>query len=117
MPEKTCEKHRLTTDQVLQRYPRLVSHMICDSLGYFTPGAAANALKSYIEGEECWCEWYMHMSGVGNRSMIDVGKKVVSDSFRFRHNHIGCMAEYRQARALVEQVRQGGQGPLFASWF
>ena len=29
--------------EVARRYPRLVAHLICDSLGYFTPQAAASA--------------------------------------------------------------------------
>ena len=33
-----------TQEEVIQRFPRLVAHMICESLGYFTPLAAANAL-------------------------------------------------------------------------
>lgn len=37
-------------DEVLDRYPILVAHMICESLGYFTPNAAANALLAHIEG-------------------------------------------------------------------
>ncbi len=103
-------------DEVLQRYPILVSHMICASLGYFTPEAAAGALLSYIHGRPNFCEWYSHM-GRNGTDPLEVGRSVVEDSFRFRRNHTGMMAEYQQARLLVEHVRQGGEGPPFASWF
>ncbi len=47
---KLAAKEHLTRDDTMQRYPRLVGHMICESLGYFTPESAANALASYIKG-------------------------------------------------------------------
>lgn len=104
-------------EQVLQRYPILVSHMICSSLGYFTPQAADGALLSYLEGRVNYCEWYFHRSGGNREKILEVGRRVVEDSFRFRRSHTGMMASYRQARMLVEQVRGGGEGPIFASWF
>ena len=103
--------------EVIQRYPRLTSHMVCDSLGYFTPEAAAHALLNYIQGEPCWCEWYLHMArGFDQVRLLEVGKSVVERAFRGRHGHTGYMAHYPQARALVDHVRAGGQGPIFASW-
>jgi hypothetical protein len=92
--------------------------MISDSLGYFTPETAANALLHYIRGEPNWCEWYVHMAQGWNRDkLLEVGRQVVERSFRDRHYHYGYMAHYPQARALVEQVRRGEPGPVFASWF
>lgn len=110
-------KQPLTTKDVLNRYPCLVSHMICESLGYFTPEAAARAARDYIENQPCYCEWYCYMSDRSGKSLLNVGKRVLSDSFRNRHFHKGYMADYDQARALVDHVRKGGEGPLFASWF
>jgi hypothetical protein len=103
--------------EVLDRYPILVGHMICASLGYFTPEAAAGALLAYLEGRVYFCEWYLHMSGGNREKTLEVGRRVVEDSFRFRRNHTGMMASYRQAKLLVDHVRGGGEGPLFASWF
>ena len=110
--------------EVLQRYPILVSHMICASLGYFTPQAAANALLCYFQGEPMFCEWYSHMAGgsigppcFARGKLLKVGQWVVETSFQYRRTHTGMMAEYGRARALVDHVRQGGEGPTFASWF
>ena len=36
---------------VLHRLPCLVAHLIAESLGYFTPEAAANAIAYYTKGE------------------------------------------------------------------
>ena len=33
---------------VLQRLPCLVAHLICESLGYYTPQAAANAVVHFL---------------------------------------------------------------------
>ena len=107
-----------TQKEVLECYPRLVAHLICGSLGYFTPGAAANAILHHIQGEPNWCEWYTHMAqSWDSAKLLEVGRHALEDAVRGRHHHHGYMAEYLQARELVEHVRQGGQGPVFASWF
>jgi hypothetical protein len=104
-------------EETLDRWPRLTAHLICGSLGYFTPQAAANAILHYRRGEPFLCEWYTHMAGFNREKLLDVGRKVLEHAFRSRHHHRGYMAHYPQARALVEHVRRGGEGPLFASWF
>ena len=107
-----------TIKETLNRWPRLTAHLICESLGYFTPEAAAHALLDYKHGRPDWCEWYVHMAqGFDTEKLLEVGRKVVERALRSRHHHRGYMAHYPQARALVEHVRRGGEGPLFASWF
>jgi len=106
-----------TRVEVLRRYPRLVAHMICVSLGYFTPAAAAGALLDYIRGEPDFCEYYTHMAGGWDREkLLKVGRDVVARAFSARHHHQGFMAHYPLARQLVQDELQG-QGPIFASWF
>lgn len=104
-------------EEVLDRYPRLTSHLICASLGYFTPRSAANAILQHIHGKECYCEWYYDWATKGNISALEVGRKALTMAIRFRHHHKGYMAEYQQARALVESSRSGKGEPMFASWF
>jgi len=104
-------------DDVLKCYPRLVSHLICESLGYFTPEGAAGAILAVVQGHPCACEWYLHMAGVGGRSLEEVGQDTLSRAIRSRHEHRGFMAEYRRARALVDRLVKTGESPLFASWF
>ena len=113
-----ADVENLSITEILNRWPRLTGHLICDSLGYFTPEAAANALLHHRRGEPFACEWYVHMArGFDKKKLLEVGSEAVQRAFRSRHHHRGYMAHYPQARALVEHVRRGGEGPLLASWF
>jgi hypothetical protein len=117
----------LTTEDVLKRWPRLTAHLICQSLGYFTPRSAANAIAHHVAGERFGCEWYWDWATKWKASakldkpfdevLRDVGREVLQRAFCDRHIHKGFMADYRVAWALVERSRQGLGDPLFASWF
>jgi len=106
-----------TRDEVLRRYPRIVSHLIAESLGYFLPEAAAGAVLAVLEKRGCACEWYCHMSGVSGRSLEEIGLDTLRSAIRHRRHHRGFMAEYKQARMLVHRLVTTGRSPLFASWF
>ena len=112
--------------EVLQHLPCLVAHLIAQSLGYFTPEAAANAIASYSRGEAFFCEWYFdwaHKRCSGTRcaelrdTVREVGQLALQRAVQQRRHHRGPMNEFQQALALVQHVRQGGHGPLYASWF
>ena len=107
---------------VLQRLPCLVAHLICESLGYFTPEAAANAIAYYTKGEAFYCEWYYDWASRRNKGNLrdtvkEVGELALQNAVRRRSHHRGPMAEFKRALALVRHVRQGNEGPIFASWF
>lgn len=51
----------MTQEEVLRRYPRLVAHLICESLGYLTPKSAANWILADKSHNPFWCEWSVHM--------------------------------------------------------
>lgn len=107
---------------VLQRLPYLVAHLIAESLGYFTPEAAANAIAFYTKGEAFFCEWYYDWASKRNKTdmrstVLEVGELAIQNAVRRRGHHRGPMAEFKRALALVLHVRQGGEGPVFASWF
>ena len=107
-----------TIEETLDRYPRLVGHMLCESLGYFSPGAAANAILHYIRGHAFFCEWYYHMAwkDQSRDNILDIGREVIGRAFSKRHHHQGFMADYATARAIVEDVRSGVEDPIFMSW-
>ena len=114
----------MTKNDVLKRYPRLVAHLICASLGYHTPLSAAGAVLAHINKEPYWCEWYSHMAGFNKTGsyeerMVLVGKNALSAAFVGRHSHKGFMTEYKQAIMLVkaELERSGCTSNMFASWF
>jgi len=54
----------------LQRYPRLCSHIIAESLGYATPLVAATILQDARLKRENWSEW------IYSRYSRDAGKAV-----------------------------------------
>ncbi|MBK8099828.1 MAG: hypothetical protein IPK26_22210 [Planctomycetes bacterium] len=99
-----------SADQYLRRYPRAVSHIICESLGYATPQLAAMILRDAKAGRENWCEW---LDACYRRD----ARRALRDAIRHRHNHCGYMADFRQAYAIVRRAIDDGQHPLFASWF
>ena len=113
---------------MLRRLPCLVAHLIAESLGYFTPQSAANAIAYHTKGEAFFCEWYHDWAskrfGNGNTQCGDlrgtvgeVGGLALQNAVSRRSHHRGPMAEFKRALALVLHVRQGGEGPIFASWF
>ena len=113
---------------VIQRLPCLMAHLIAESLGYFTPQSAAHAIAAYSKGEPCFCEWYYDWAAKrlrnGNTTSTDlrevvreVGELAIQNAVERRTHHRGPMAEFKRALAIVLHVRDGGEGPTFASWF
>jgi hypothetical protein len=123
--EAQPEERRVSRDEALQRYPQLVAHMICESLGYFCPLSAANALAHHINGLPYACEWYSHMCSCRGKgyfhdaTLLQIGADVVERAFKYRSHHKGYMAEFQRAIALVraERERSGCTGGMLASWF
>jgi hypothetical protein len=106
MPRKKPE----SLQEYIQRYPRVASHVICESLGYATPTRAASILADAHNRCENWCEW------IAACYKCDP-LPAVRNAIRSRHSHHGYMADYGQALAIVRHAIQTGDEPLFASWF
>ena len=113
--ERTRRERAQSAQEVMERYPILVAHLMCASLGYFTPKAAANAIVTHIRGQGFWCEWYGHMAS-GGKNILDVGHDTLNGAFQHRRFHRGYMAEYKTARVMVEAERQGEADLKFMSW-
>lgn len=64
---------KMTPEEAMRRWPRLCAHMICESLGYFTPRSAALALLHMKRRSPYFCEWYSHMAQFRNerRDLFD----------------------------------------------
>lgn len=107
-------RHDRPLEAILAQFPGLCSHLICESLGYLTPEAAANLLWHCARGEEFWCEWVSHL---GSRGVKEPTKSVVRWAIRNRRGHRGPMSDYRAARAIVKRALATGRYPEFASWF
>lgn len=117
----------ITRDSMLHRYPRLIAHLICESLGYFTPLSAANAVAFYKAKKPFCCEWFSHMAQFepGSTGLFDdrcvkiVQKRSIEWSFKNRHRHHGYMNEIKAARHIVaaELKSAGSTSSMLASWF
>lgn len=111
---------RCTNEEIIHRWPRIVAHLICESLGYFTPTSAAGAVSHVKANRAYWCEWYCHMAqGYDDDKILKVGKQTLLQAIKGRHRHSGYMAEYRVALGLVmaEKERSGSTSGMLASWF
>lgn len=103
------QKPQAVKDYMLA-YPRIVSHLICESLGYATPSRAASILKDAREGRPNYCEWVWSCYNSDPKTPVQL-------AIKNRHMHHGYMAEYKLARALVERAIKSSEEPVFASWF
>lgn len=114
MPRQVLDVRQMTQQQVIKRWPRLVAHMICESLGYFTPLSAANAILFYKSNAPFFCKMYCDLSRRRGKSLFDndevtkIGKEFIERSIQRRHTHYGLMADYN----LQELA---GSGPALAS--
>jgi hypothetical protein len=129
--EKVCQDFEMewTQEACLRKYPRVVAHLICASLGYFTPQSAANAISFYKHGKAFFCEWYSHMTKYSRDNYKGdyfdevickrVGEETLRLAFVGRHSHHGYMTEIKQARHLVaaELKTSGATSGMLASWF
>lgn len=94
----------------LHRYPNIVAHIICESLGYATPTTAAYLIKDYREGRENCCEWVYTLYKSNPKTPIE-------RAIKFRHSHTGFMRSFPNAKAITREAIENNKEPLLASWF
>ena len=104
------ELRRIGAKDALERYPRLVAHMICHSLGYCTPTFAGTLVLAAARNAPHHCEWISACYGGDPWPALWA-------AIDGRHGHKGYMADFHQALDLVQRTRAGAPDPLFASWF
>ncbi len=107
----------LSMEDALRRWPRLIAHLIAESLGYFTPERAANALLPFKRGQENWREWFLHMASIGRKPIRQAAVDTLRCAIRDRAFHRGYMASYELALKIVRRRIATGVGPVFGSWF
>ena len=76
-----------------KKYRHILAAMIDESIGYFTPAAALNAIIAYKKKAPFSCEWYLDMAGLGHgKKLFDItddelraiNHDVISDAFKHR---------------------------------
>lgn len=118
---KKAPIERMHWKKVLAKYPRLIACMIDESLGYFTPHAAVNAIVSHKTGG-CWgCEWYAHIDSCRNGDKLfadgyndrvkEINREVISDAFKKRKYYYSARAKQVVQMNLQESESVG------AAWF
>jgi hypothetical protein len=109
----------------MRKYKCLTGHLISESLGYFTPRSALKAILAHRDGVPFACEWYSHMASCQGKGLFDhetligINRATIERACRRRGDHAGYMAEYQQAKALVnrEIADEGSTSGMLASWF
>jgi len=115
--ELKMRKKVRSREDVLRRYPRLVAHLVAESLGYFTPRDAAAVILAYKYRRPFSCEWFLHFQKYSpGATLEDIGEAVIEESIRRRHSHKGFMNNYRIAKSIVDESINGRE-PVLASWF
>ena len=104
-----------SVEDVLRKYPILTAHLVCHSLGYFSPLSAARAILDHIKGRTNACEWYCHMASNG-QDLKDVNRQAISQAFKHRSIHKGYMASYETARTLVHRHLENQGTTPFMAW-
>ena len=119
-----------TAQEQMRRTPLLVAHLMSESLGYFSPTAAALALSYHRAGLPDACEMYSAYAGEDHEhpsfdtdKLIDANRRTIAGAFRNRHRHFGYMAQpdqgrgsaYAMVRASIDS--DGRNEPVLAGWF
>jgi hypothetical protein len=101
-----------TREEILRRWPRLAAHVICESLGYWSPLGAAGMIRDFKQGKRNYSEyvascWQGDPAGPLRRAIAS------------RHSHNGYMASYPAARSIVDRFNADRTEPNFGlgSWF
>ena len=105
------KKKEYSIDDVIKKYPCIISHLIAESLGYFSVRNAGFCLLAAIENREDWSEYIL--TCFGGRA-IDCLRK----SIEMRHCHKGYMASFKRAKITVDNYLKNKSEPCFglASW-
>ncbi len=110
-PLALAKPNKVTRAEALKRWPYLVAHVICTSLGYATPLCAAQIVADAKNGDENWCEWIFSCY---NKDPL----KAVKHTIMARHCHHGYMSEFKNAIVLVRAELKGiYPHNSLASWF
>ena len=123
----TQEEKPRTAQEQMRRTPRLVAHLMSESLGYFNPTSASLALSYHRAGMPDFCEMYSAYASDDENPCWDpeklmaVNRRTIAGAFRNRHRHQGYMSQPHRgsARDMVEaSIESDGRNePVLAGWF
>ena len=80
----------------MEKYRHILAAMIDESIGYFTPAAALNAIIAYKKKAPFSCEWYLDMAGLGHWKKLS---DITDDELRkINHDVISEAIKHRKYR-------------------
>ena len=101
-----------------KKYPRLIAHMIAESMGYYTVTRAISTVHGYQDNKPYYCEMHTHAAGgYDDEKVLEVVKRMPKIAFKNRHYHKGYMTSYLRAKAAVSQFIETDKQNDFAAWF
>lgn len=106
---------------LLKKYRHLVAALIQESLGYFTPKMALDAIDAHKTHIPCACEWYWHIAtqrlyGTPTPSTIDFDNTLI----QVNHDIIKSAIRRRARRFYslnIVDANINGYESIGASWF
>lgn len=111
-------QHLYPHDAVWQHGEEIIAHLMCESLGYFSPKAALNCLTAYLNGEGFPCEWLCSMVRSYDQGKVwEVTRDIVHQALFRKEHHTGYMADYQDALRIIKRVKEGSTAYDLASWF
>jgi len=119
MKDQLCDPTELTVERVLRRCPRIVAHLICESLGWFSVRGAANVIVHYKNREAFYNDLYETLSEhkygrlPTEEELIEINADFLRKAIVTRHFHSGLT--YDCARAAIQSTLEGN--PKCWSWF
>jgi hypothetical protein len=116
---------------IAKRYPRLIAHLMCESLGYMSVETAVVTIIRWQEGSGLSCEWFAHIAFHGANAkrfegmdymdrMRVVTRETLQSAIKRRHFHKGYMADISVGRrAVAKAVGMEPRDSLdsLAGWF
>lgn len=94
----------MTAEQIAKRWPNILTAMIVESLGYFTPRSAAHALQAFKLNEAFGCEMYCAAAGFERdgwpRDPAEYRAKLVATGRRVLQRAVQCRAGRRYPEDL-----------------
>jgi len=99
-----------TAEQIMRRYPRITTHIICESHGNILPSAAAQILMDTRARRA-------NLASPVTASLKRDPMLAVRDAIRRRHQHRRDMLNYETVQYVVSRAIQTGEEPFFFVWF
>ena len=107
--------------QLLKKYRHIVAALIQESLGYFTPKMALDAINAHKTRTPYACEWYWHIAEQRlygaptplkidfDNTLIQVNHDIIKSAVRRRARRFHCLK--------IVDANINGYESIGASWF